>query len=245
MKLSSQESARTLRVRGGEGDAIPEAFVSALEGARVTAGWIRGVGVVADVVLRTVDESGTFVERRAAGPLQLVSLEGLVSTKPGESSLSAVLAHDGPSGAVTLAGALVSARLLAFDAMLVELGGASAGVAVAAPAEAAWGEAIAASTQRENRPAAAPKPAAPLASAPIPQRPKPAAVEVEQPVPDPGDLVEHFAFGMCEVVKSDGDRIHLRLEKDQRIKEIALAMLRVVPIDVASSPKLWRLERRL
>ncbi len=58
-----------------------------------------------------------------------------------------------------------------------------------------------------------------------------AVVEVDSPVPNAGDVVEHFAFGRCDVVKSDGDRLHLRMHKDGRIKEIALDMLRVTPLD--------------
>ena len=48
-----------------------------------------------------------------------------------------------------------------------------------------------------------------------------------RPVPEAGDVVDHFAFGRCDVVKSDGDRLHLRVHKDGRIREIALEMLRV------------------
>ena len=51
--------------------------------------------------------------------------------------------------------------------------------------------------------------------------------EEEQAIPEPGDVVEHFAFGRCEVVKTDGDRLHVRLPKDLRVKEIALEMLNV------------------
>lgn len=77
-----------------------------------------------------------------------------------------------------------------------------------------------------------PKPS-PTFSAPaaMPMRPvKPVVEEAEQVYPDAGDVVEHFAFGRCEVVKSDGDRLHLRLGKDGRIKEIALEMLKVTPL---------------
>ena len=71
--------------------------------------------------------------------------------------------------------------------------------------------------------------------------------EEDQAVPEPGDIVEHFAFGRCEVVKTDGDRLHLRLPKDQRIKEIALEMLRVElipPVDGETSNH-YRLARKL
>ena len=83
----------------------------------------------------------------------------------------------------------------------------------------------------------------------MPVRPmKPAAAEEEEHLyPEPGDVVEHFAFGRCEVVKSDGDRLHLRVGKDGRVKEIALEMLKVAalpPVEGASG-KHYRLDRKI
>ena len=74
-----------------------------------------------------------------------------------------------------------------------------------------------------------------------------AAEEEEQAIPEPGDIVEHFAFGRCEVVKTDGDRLHLRLPKDQRIKEIALEMLRVelIPPVEGATGSHYKLARKL
>lgn len=94
-----------------------------------------------------------------------------------------------------------------------------------------------------------PKPS-PTFSAPasLPMKPfKPAVVEEEHIYPDAGDIVEHFAFGRCEVVKSDGDRLHIRLGKDGRIKEVALEMLRVTPLPAAegASGKHFKLDRRM
>ena len=83
----------------------------------------------------------------------------------------------------------------------------------------------------------------------MPQRiARPVQAETEDdPVPEPGDTVEHFAFGRCEVVKSEGDRLHVRLGKDQRIKEIALEMLKVssLPVDEGQTTKHWKLARKL
>jgi predicted DNA-binding protein with PD1-like motif len=108
--------------------------------------------------------------------------------------------------------------------------------------------------------AAAPRPSAPPAAARpsptfsamsnvMPQRiARPVVAETEDdPVPEPGDTVEHFAFGRCEVVKSEGDRLHVRLGKDQRIKEIALEMLKVtaLPGDEGVTNRHWRLARKL
>jgi hypothetical protein len=46
------------------------------------------------------------------------------------------------------------------------------------------------------------------------------------------------------VLKSDGDRLHLRT-KDQRVKEIALEMLRVTPLPEEDGHRRYRLDRRL
>jgi len=100
-------------------------------------------------------------------------------------------------------------------------------------------------------PAASPKPSptfSPMNQA-MPQRiARPVQAETEDdPVPEPGDTVEHFAFGRCEVVKSEGDRLHVRLGKDQRIKEIALEMLKVssLPLEEGQTTKHWKLARKL
>lgn len=83
----------------------------------------------------------------------------------------------------------------------------------------------------------------------MPVRPaRPVAADVDMPVPEVGDVVEHFAFGTCEVVKSDGDRLHLRdlrAGKEGRIREIALEMLRVTRLDDVGGKPHYKLERRL
>jgi predicted DNA-binding protein with PD1-like motif len=66
----------------------------------------------------------------------------------------------------------------------------------------------------------------------------------ESPTPQAGAYVEHFAFGPCEVLKSDGDRLHLRM-KDGRIREIALEMLRVTPMPAEGGTPRFRLARKV
>lgn len=110
-------------------------------------------------------------------------------------------------------------------------------------------EAIPPAAAEEPRPAA-PKPS-PTFSPPggMPLKPiRPVKVEEEeQLLPEAGDTVEHFAFGRCEVVKTDGDRLHVRLGKDGRIKEIALEMLKVSPLPAAEgqTTRHFKLARKL
>jgi predicted DNA-binding protein with PD1-like motif len=116
--------------------------------------------------------------------------------------------------------------------------------AASPPATATWSNALEASAHGE-REAAVPRAGA--SNMQMPQRivhPPPADVD-GGPVPEPGDVVDHFAFGRCDVVKSDGDRLHLRVHKDGRIREIALEMLRVTPIAADGSGRQFKLERRI
>ncbi|MEO8798226.1 MAG: DUF296 domain-containing protein [Polyangiaceae bacterium] len=105
---------------------------------------------------------------------------------------------------------------------------------------AAWAQAVAASSPDKPR---EPEPA----RAQIPQRPQKAQVAYEEMVfPEAGDVVEHFAFGRCDVLKSDGDRLHLKVGKDGRVREIALEMLRVTPLESnEESRKRFKLDRKL
>lgn len=108
---------------------------------------------------------------------------------------------------------------------------------------APWSTALEASAQANRDPTGHARYT--TATVQIPQRPTRAQeVEIDAPVPEPGDVVDHFAFGRCDVVKSDGDRLHLRVHKDGRIREIALEMLRVTPLEGDVAGSRFKLERR-
>jgi predicted DNA-binding protein with PD1-like motif len=64
--------------------------------------------------------------------------------------------------------------------------------------------------------------------------------------PEDGDIVNHFHFGDCIVVGSDGDRIRLRQDRDSRIREVALAMLKIelVSQDAETNQRTFRLHRK-
>ena len=118
--------------------------------------------------------------------------------------------------------------------------------AAAAGPPPAWAEAAMASADRPAyaKPGLASGP--PLVAA-VPPKPKIPAFDAGDgsPSPEAGDFVEHFAFGPCDVVKSDGDRLHVRMHKDGRIKEIALAMLKVTPLEHPEGKRAYKLDRRL
>ena len=77
--------------------------------------------------------------------------------------------------------------------------------------------------------------------------PKPARNDgwMEEVYPDEGDRVNHFAFGDCTVVGGDGERIRLQQDRDSRVREVALSMLKIAPPTIgADGKKHWTLARK-
>jgi hypothetical protein len=63
--------------------------------------------------------------------------------------------------------------------------------------------------------------------------------------PERGDLVQHFAFGVCEVLNASGDRLLIRdLSRAGRVLEIHTEMLVVHPHVERDGKRLFRLSRR-
>jgi len=64
-------------------------------------------------------------------------------------------------------------------------------------------------------------------------------------LPDVGDRVEHFAFGLCNVVGSDGERLRIRsLGGHGRVREISLAMLEVGRPVASGGRRVFKLLKR-
>jgi predicted DNA-binding protein with PD1-like motif len=285
VRIHRSERARHLVLRLTAGDPLPSALVAGLREERVTSGWLRASGVLADVELRAFDTAlGRLGQpRHIAGPVHVVSLESSVGLVDGEPSFSlrAVVARESDRGLETLAGEIASARTIAlevfvtvFDDLVLDravdpAAGVSLVDSIASPSPDAasaprapipagraaspattttWSAAASASSQadREGPPAGRSAGASQATlPAPIPQRPFRPDVQVDQPTPEPGDVVDHFAFGRCEVIKSEGDRLHLRIPKDGRVREIALEMLRVTPLESEGPGRRFKLERRI
>lgn len=296
MKSYSVERARHIVLRAGEGDVVPDDVTRALGDQGVTCGWIRASGVLAEIELRVYDPTvgGLAEPRRIAGPVQALSIEGSVGLERGEPSLGlhAVLARETDRGMETLAGEIVSARVVALEAFVTAFEDLTIGRALdplakvvlfgdatdaryrrdeddhppaptslaraalpaaaapppapeAAPVVAAspWSDVIAASAEQEPMRQAASRGAVGGAIPPRPVRPQRA--QDESAMPEAGDVVEHFAFGRSEVLKSDGDRLHLKVGKDGRIREIALEMLRVSPLESNGPQRRFRLDRKM
>jgi predicted DNA-binding protein with PD1-like motif len=190
-------------------------------------------------------------------------------------SLRAMLGRETDRGLETLSGEIANARSVALELFVTALedvtversldeaaglwmvsasgdpGGGGRSPAPRAAAPTAWSAALHASDDDEAPPprTAQAKPAASrdASTAAIPQRPPTRrGAELDVPFPEQGDSVDHFAFGRADVVKSDGDRLHLKVHKDGRIREIALGMLRVSRVaDTEEGRRRFKLERRM
>lgn len=218
----------------------------------------------------------TFGASRAiTGAVHALSVEGTIGLSEGspQAPLRVVLSRETDAGVETLSGLLVSARVVAFeltitsaqDLALPLVHDARAGVAMLGEAAAkpvapapspsppptgAWADAVATSNAQAGPfPASGGpglKPVGQALPARPPARPAAAAEEGEQVFPEVGDEVEHFAFGRAEVLRSDGDRLHLKVGKDGRIREIALEMLKVTLLgDADAKPRRFKLDRRM
>ncbi len=240
--VAKSEKSRHVVLRASAGELLPEGLSAMLRDERIVAGWLRGSGVVEDVELRAYDTAlGAFGSpRRIEGPVQLLALEGSIGVSDGEASTSlrAVLARQTDRGLETLAGELSRARAVALEIFITclddlslersfdEPGGLwlvrpSTGTATSdrsaraerAPA-APWSAAVDASDQSNREPRRRAPGGASPANAPMPARPvRAGGPDVDGPLPETGDLVDHFAFGLCEVLKTDGDRIHFEGRK--------------------------------
>lgn len=212
--------------------------------------WFRAAGNLSAVEVRRSGHEALTLD----GDALLVSLEG-----PCEGPLVGLVSHADALGTRLVAGEVIAALTSTTTIVCVLTEEAEAPVLVpepslaprvpshhsepALPPSSPSSAPVIAELARDVPPA---RGSAPSLGAAIPPRPARARVdEVDAVFPDAGDRVEHFAFGACEVVQSDGDRLHVRLGKDGRIKELALAMLKVTELPGDGAPgRRFKLERR-
>jgi predicted DNA-binding protein with PD1-like motif len=275
LKIIPIERARHLLVRMHPGDVLPDTLLQQMRDRQITGGWVRASGILNDVEVRaySAEIEGPGGTKRLTGPVQAVVIEGSIGVAGGDvsASLRVVLARETDRGLETIAGDLVKARVVGLEALVtvledvvlprsldshsgvwlvrddaVALGVApsrttppEAPAAAVPPAPPSWSDATAGGPPVPPRPPSGP--------GPVPLRPlvRRVAETEEQPTPQAGDIVEHFAFGTCEVLKSDGDRLHVKMVKDSRIREIALEMLRVTALPNTGEAQRYKLDRKL
>jgi len=276
LRVHRAEKVRHFVLRASDGEILPGAVMDALRKEGVSCGWLRASGVLADVSLRAYDaETGGLGSAHVlAGPVQALAVDGWLGMVDGvlSGSLRAVLARETDLGLETLAGEIESARAVALEMLVTAFDDLAIGRALdgaagiwmfgpspdraltarrptaadAASQNPAWSAALEASVDADRTPAPRARPAQQTRAAAMPVRPARPGIDLDAPVPEAGDIIDHFAFGRCDVLKSDGDRLHLKVHKDGRIREIALEMLRVtrIPGDDELSRR-FKLERRI
>lgn len=215
------------------------ALTEGLAGFPSDGGWVQAVGFVEDVELKLAGD-GADVRRTFRGRYVLSSLAGPLGGPYGVS-----LARVGGGGVEVLAGILEGAVSAGVSAVCFSMTGARLGAAETR-------EAIAALVTKSPP---VPQGAGPGVS--LPARPASSFAarvgvgapanepEEDEPVPERGDLVEHFAFGRAEVLSIEGDRLVLRdLYGPGRIREIALDRLSVKGPLEHDGKRLFRLDKR-
>ncbi len=217
---------------------------------------VDGFGELRDAVLWPRTEGDERTEVQLDGIWDLVSLRG-AGESASSMTLVALLCRHSPGGPETRGGVLAGGSVVSATVRLGSGGDAThfsqpppRSQPVAAlqapapvvptptprPAEAAR---PAAPPPAPSAPAVAPTPPAPpvaTSSAPtapvfgssgmLPKRPV-TVTESEESYPEEGDVVTHFAFGRCIVAASDGERLRLQQERDGRVREVALSMLKL------------------
>jgi len=276
MNIIEARRARNLLLRVDRGEELPSAVLRALDQAEARAAWIQGIGSLeaAEIALFDQQSRSYGKARRIEGPTDILSLQGNVAVHEGAGFLrmSATLARETDVGVVVFGGELVWARayavelhVTAFDDLtLTRSFDERTGLALltSRPSE------VVSRVSDSARPAPPPEPVrqvsaiepprappsptgyqssgeAPPQAPALPTRPVRPQDEVEI-YPEVGDHVSHFHFGECVVLSSDGDRIRLRQDRDGRVREVSLTMLKIeLPtIHPESGKRHFRLARK-
>jgi hypothetical protein len=212
---------------GGE---LCEALDEAFERHR---GWVQATGFVDDVELK-VGSEGADARRIFRGRFALVQLGGPLGGPYG-----VTLSHAVGERVEVLAGVLVRARSGGVSALCVSAGDSLPRV------RTEGGPAPATTARPAPEPTFAKRPLTSAFAARVGVSPAAPEETEEQTQPEPGDWVEHFAFGVCEVLSVTGDRLVLRdLKGARRIREIASERLSVTGPVEHQGHRLFRLDRR-
>lgn len=210
-----------------DGRDLLEAFAELFAG---NTGWVLATGYVEDVELRVV-AAGADTRRALSGRYVLAQLSGPLAGPYG-----ATLSRLEGGRLEVSAGILVRARSAGVNACCL----AATGEVAVAREPAPDGPEPALQAAPASGPGWAAQANAAVAAR-VAEQP-PAEAELE---PERGDLVQHFAFGVCEVLNASGDRLLIRdLSRAGRVLEIHIEMLVVHPPVERDGKRLFRLSRR-
>lgn len=259
MLVLESRRTRSLILRLDSGEILPAALQQALDTAEARAAWVTGLGTLeaVEIVLAGQPPGRAGATRRVEAPCEILSLTGNVAHQDGAGSLRlcVTLARETELGLEIFGGQLVWARCGAVELHVavfddIDLARApddrprqAAPQSPSAPAETPRipGQGVASGPSAN---AFVPREAGVSGAPPVPVRQKPR--EEPESYPEPGDLVNHFHFGECTIIESDGDRIRLRQEKDGRVRDVSLTMLRIEPptVDAATGKRHFQLARK-
>jgi hypothetical protein len=218
-----------------DGADVLEALAAAASG---TDAWLQAVGQIEDVELRVAGE-GADPRKRWRGRFVVASLVG-----PAGGPFGVVLAREVEGTTQVVAGQLMGARSAGLTVLVQPL--------LVAASQSLPEPAVRALAHPEPAPQApvirAPEPGSSWArsavtAAALARKREP---EPEQGLyPDPGDLVHHFAFGLCDVLTSSGDSLRIRDRNGPgRLREIRLDKLQVKEPTEHDGKRLFKLERK-
>lgn len=231
------------------GDALVERLVAIVAERKLGEVFVVGVGEVEDVEISVPRGDQARHSVKLPGTSDLVTLSGVVGAR---ADLYATVAQQGESGPLMLAGKLLSATAVTVRVSLPRAASAARPEMTSPPQTAPSPQTTSPRpielpssqprtapqgnmTQPETLPTLPPV-AAPQAAASEQRDSRPLATKLVRPVaadeendiyPEQGDIVTHFAFGRCVVTFSDGERIRLQQEGEQRVREVALSMLKI------------------
>jgi hypothetical protein len=214
---------------GGElGEALEEAFDK-------HRGWVQATGFVEEVELK-LGGDGADVRRTFRGRYALAQLAGPLGGPYGVTLARAV-----GERVEVVAGVLVRARSGGVSALCI-----AAGDALPRPAsELGDDKALGLSPRAAPEPSFAKRPLTSAFAARVGVSEAAPDDDDEPALPERGDLVEHFAFGVCEVLSVTGDRLVLRdLGRAGRIREIASERLSITGPSEHQGKRLFRLLKR-
>lgn len=182
--------------------------------------FVQASGEVAGAEVRVVGDGPPL--RSIAGRATLVSLTG-----PGEGPLTACLVRAKETSSEVVAGILVRAKVQEVHALVHASDAADAEVArepqsaPTASTGSGWVDRAQAAMHDASE-----------------------DDEEEVGFPEPGDRVQHFAFGLCDVLAADGERLKIRdVKAGGRVREISTAMLTIEAPKLRDGYKVFRLSR--
>lgn len=123
MLVTSSQSVRSLVVRLNKGEDLAESLASLITSQRITVATVQGHGALEAVILDSYDaRARTYGDARSfTGRLELISLQGHLSTREGHPDLylHAAVARDTGNGIEVLGGRLIEAQVVAVELTLL------------------------------------------------------------------------------------------------------------------------------